>query len=167
MSKPFILQQEGSRWALYLEPDAARRYGGSTTKRRLEKYGSERLAVVLDLDGRVKKLDPGGRATRSTKSDLMQTAHTLGYMMGLGDFTDTYTEVRHEPKTEGDRRRRHRTAGAPTFATQRYISRKIRKLRHEGYPPKQAEAIAYRYAEARRKPARKTSRRRASRSRSR
>lgn len=157
MSKPFIVQQEGSRWALYLEPDAARRYGGSTTKRRLERYGSERLAFV-EKQGLV----PGGRATRMSKSDAEGWAGTIGNGIGLGSSAYAYTEVRHEPKTEGDRRRRHRTTGAPTFATQRYISRKIRKLRHEGYPPKQAEAIAYRYAEARRKPARKTSRRRRS-----
>lgn len=47
---------------------------------------------------------------------------------------------------QADKRRRHRSPGAPTFQKQAWISRKIRKLRHEGYPSKQAEAIAYRMA---------------------
>ncbi len=41
-------------------------------------------------------------------------------------------------------RRRHRTKGAPTFAQQKAIGRKIRLLRHEAKPSKQAQAIAYR-----------------------
>jgi hypothetical protein len=44
------------------------------------------------------------------------------------------------------RAHRHRTAGAPTFKKQTQISRKIKKLVGEGYPPKQATAIAYRMA---------------------
>jgi hypothetical protein len=40
-------------------------------------------------------------------------------------------------------RHRHRSASAPTFAKQRAIARKVRILRHEGYPEKQAVAIAY------------------------
>ena len=64
------------------------------------------------------------------------------------------------PRVVGDaRRRRHRSPNAPTFAKQRFISRKIRILRHEGYPPKQAEAIAYRYAGVPRRKARRRSRR--------
>jgi hypothetical protein len=146
MSKPFIVQQEGSRWALYLEPDAARRYGGSTTKKRLAKYGSERLAVIVGDSGGVKALDPNGRGTRMSKKEAEDVAGHLGNMLGLGSMSYAYTEVRHEPKTSGDRRRRHRSASAPTFSKQRYVSRKIRILRNEGYPPRQAEAIAYRYA---------------------
>lgn len=39
----------------------------------------------------------------------------------------------------------HRTKSAPSFATQTKISKKIRLLVREGYGPKQAAAIAYRY----------------------
>ena len=59
-------------------------------------------------------------------------------------------DPRRRNKTSSTARKKHprghRTPGAPTFAKQAQISRKIRKLRHEGYGPKQAEAIAYRMA---------------------
>jgi hypothetical protein len=57
------------------------------------------------------------------------------------------TEYRVVWKTRSTRdpeRHRHRTPGAPSFAKQKLISRKIRLLRREGYEPKQAQAIAYR-----------------------
>lgn len=47
-------------------------------------------------------------------------------------------------RNERDTRHHHRSKTAPSFATQTKISRKIRLLREEGYPPKQAAAIAYR-----------------------
>lgn len=49
-------------------------------------------------------------------------------------------------RTPTGRVHHHRKAGAPTFKKQKWISSKIALLRHEGYPPKQAEAIAYRMA---------------------
>lgn len=53
-------------------------------------------------------------------------------------------------RSHGRRRRgspaRDRAARSPTAAQERVIGRKIRRLRREGYPEKQAIAIAYRYA---------------------
>ena len=42
--------------------------------------------------------------------------------------------------------RKTRAPTATTSAQRRFISEKIRILRHEGYPPRQAAAIAYRMA---------------------
>lgn len=53
------------------------------------------------------------------------------------------------------RAHRHRSAGAPTFRQQRFISRKIRILVREGRSPRQAAAIAYRMAGVRPRPARR------------
>lgn len=58
------------------------------------------------------------------------------------------TRTLHDPSP---RRRkatthRHHRPGAPTFAQQKTIARKVRILRREGYPEKQAVAIAYRTA---------------------
>lgn len=63
----------------------------------------------------------------------------------------TVYRVVWKTRNERDRRHHHRTPGAPSFAKQKLISRKIRLLVREGYDPKQAAAIAYRMYGASRK----------------
>lgn len=63
----------------------------------------------------------------------------------------TVYRVVWKTRSERDRQHRHRTPGAPSFAKQKLISRKIRLLVREGYDPKQAAAIAYRMYGASRK----------------
>jgi len=72
-------------------------------------------------------------------------------MIERGEYSK-YPPVRtiHDAR---DKARRHRAKGAPTFAKQEQIAKKVRLLRKEGYPPKQAVAIAYRMAGVARKPA--------------
>jgi hypothetical protein len=52
-----------------------------------------------------------------------------------------YVEKGHRAARRDPQRRRFKRPGP---AAQARISRKIRTLRHEGYPPRQAAAIAYR-----------------------
>lgn len=59
---------------------------------------------------------------------------------------DSRVSGRYLKSAARDGAHRHRTKGAPTFAQQRFIGKKIRRLHREGYEGKQAVAIAYRYA---------------------
>lgn len=66
---------------------------------------------------------------------------------GFLGWADNYrAHVEHHRIGRDLARHHHRTKGAPSFRQQRFISRKIEILVREGYPPKQAAAIAYRMA---------------------
>jgi hypothetical protein len=77
----------------------------------------------------------------------MKAANAYWKRMTPGEHEQTARYMRGETNVMGDRGRgRHRAAGAPTFAQQKEIGRKIRLLRREGRPERQAVAMAYRYA---------------------
>jgi hypothetical protein len=76
-----------------------------------------------------------------SRKDLERVADAWERAGFLG-WADNYRA--HARRAGRDPARRHRRPGTPTFAQQKRISRKIRTLRHEGYGPAQAAAIAYR-----------------------
>ena len=89
-------------------------------------------------------------------------AHQRAANRSKGDTSERHAKLmlehvdhamRHErgPSRDRDRLRHRRNPSAPPQKTQKWISKKIRLLRHEGYPERQAIAIAYRMAGVSRK----------------
>jgi len=84
------------------------------------------------------------------EGDVRGAAFAAGYANGirlaLRALCGGTGYATRDPSPSRKKAHHHRTKGAPSFATQAKISRKIRMLvREEGYSPKQAAAIAYRY----------------------
>lgn len=95
--------------------------------------------------GTARQGDDAISSARYALSNEMSGHHgsqeSRGHTYNTSRETRRYSAMR--PKRD-KRRHHHRSAGAPSFKKQAKISRKIRLLRKEGYPPAQAAAIAYR-----------------------
>jgi hypothetical protein len=99
------------------------------------------------------------RAARALMTKLGWTGKIAGGGIKSG-YAWVFAEGARDPARDARKKhpRGHRSKTAPTFAKQAQISRKIRLLVKEGYPPKQATAIAYRMAGVPARPAKRRTR---------
>ena len=94
--KPIVLSQVGSKWHVFVDVPAARRFHAKGPRIKAFPANAELVPVVRK--GKGLDLDVGGEPAKFTKAEAEGLAHQIGnYMLGLGSFVDTYTETRRTP----------------------------------------------------------------------
>ena len=96
---------------------------------------------AADAHQRAANRSKGDTSERHAKLMLEHVDHAMRHERGRADLRQ-----RDRSHTRPSQARDRRKPSAPSRKTQKWISNKIRLLRHEGYPDRQAIAIAYRMA---------------------
>jgi hypothetical protein len=92
-TKPIVIQKAGSKWHLFVDFDVAQSWSSKKLSAERRKFlGHGPIPLVKEPGGGV-NLEIGGRPIPLKKSDARHLAFQIGhYMLGLGQFVDTYVE---------------------------------------------------------------------------
>lgn len=132
MGAPIILEKKGAKWAVFLDVAAAYRRAPSRVHKKLAAYPRDGVLPIAKTAGGGLGLVDGGKPALFSKSEAESYAHKIGrYLLDMGDMVYAYTEERR--------------GGGEEPRDARRFARKVQLLRSEGYPQRQAVAIAYRY----------------------
>ena len=102
--KPIVLSQVGSKWHVFVDVPAARRFHAKGP--RIKAFPADAELVPVVRKGKGLDLDVGGEPAKFTKAEAEGLAHQIGnYMLGLGSFVDTYTETRRTPARDPQRKK--------------------------------------------------------------
>lgn len=149
ITRPYLSERDTSRYSFYEKGTEALRSGYSVAWR------PSGAGVKWFLRSPKKRILAHGHAHDGDKAIALAkhalANETVGHHGSSRSRGHAYTL-----RNERDKRHHHRSKSAPSFTLQSKISRKIRLLREEGYPPKQAAAIAYRMYGASRSSRRRT-----------
>ena len=146
-SKRFLsLHEAANRWNTYLHTV----YGPESSRSKFAPRSlSDYYSLSDDDKDALKKILESARWRPSTAS--VAAGRSSLYAFSIALRKERERQIKKGPSRDPGTRHRHRAPGAPSFAKQKLISKKIRLLVREGYPAKQAAAIAYRMYGATRK----------------